>query len=264
MPLGKAEEQGVAVADKLARVGIAALRSVPPTELQRVAKTMALDVLPVTDGVLLPNGPWSPVSDVPMLVGLTADEGSMIGADYGSSDDRKLGELLRASFGAMAGRAGALYASASPADRATANKQIWRDSGLGAIYAWAAQRATAARMPVYAYVFTQVEPGVHAKQWGAFHSSEIPYIFQTFDASPERAFTAKDRSVSQRISALWTNFIKTGDPNGPGLPAWPMLTASQPQVLQIGRTIRIQPLLPADKLELVEEYVASGGSLRIF
>jgi carboxylesterase type B len=34
-------------------------------------------------------------------------------------------------------------------------------------------------------------------------------------------YTAADRALSDAMVGYWTNFAKTGDPNGPGLPAWP-------------------------------------------
>ena len=45
------------------------------------------------------------------------------------------------------------------------------------------------------------------------------------EALPEHGWWSEvgenDRVVSQRMRGYWTNFAKTGDPNGAGLPAWP-------------------------------------------
>jgi len=55
---------------------------------------------------------------------------------------------------------------------------------------------------------------------GARHATVLPYVFGTLPASLGRTDEA-DARASETIRAYWTNFAKTGDPNGPGLPAWP-------------------------------------------
>ena len=62
-------------------------------------------------------------------------------------------------------------------------------------------------------------------QWGAVHSAEIEYAFGNLDANPLYRWTADDRKVSSTMSAYFANFIKTGDPNGKGLPYWPKASA---------------------------------------
>lgn len=69
---------------------------------------------------------------------------------------------------------------------------------------------------VYRYYFSRQLPGDDA---GAFHSSELWYTFGTLSRS-WRPFTQADRALSGQMLDYWTNFMKTGDPNGSGLPAW--------------------------------------------
>ena len=40
-----------------------------------------------------------------------------------------------------------------------------------------------------------------------------------------------DRAVSEIISSCWVNFAATGNPNGPGLPAWPAYSEKGEQVM---------------------------------
>jgi para-nitrobenzyl esterase len=257
--LAAAEKDGAAFAQSKGAASIAELRVMPAEELAASKGGNAIRFAPVFDGVLLPG--FKAVSHVPMLVGLTADEGSALGRDYGSSDPGLLRGLLNASFGASDARFAAFYPSATDAERSESNRQIRRDRGAGALLAWAAHRGSE---PTYAYLWTHVEPGPQADHWRAFHSSEIPYVFQTFDASPERGFTAADRALSERISSYWLNFVRTGNPNGAGLPRWPTFNPAAPQIQVIDDAIRTQPLLPPGKLAAMRDLIAQNGRLSIF
>lgn len=248
--LTTAEAQGVAFAHTIGAAGLAALRRLPPATLQPATGANAVRFVPVADGRLLPTGPWRPVSDVPTLVGITADEGSA-SDDYRMEDPAKIEALLRSSYGALAERAAALYPVVTPGERSTAGAQIRRDAGLGALDAWATTRSEQAHRSVFAYLFTHVEPGTHASRWRAFHSSEIPYVFGTLAASPERNFTDDDRRLSERMAAMWLAFMRSGDPNAPGLPAWPALNASDPTILRIDNHPVSQPLLAPTTLSLL-------------
>jgi para-nitrobenzyl esterase len=60
---------------------------------------------------------------------------------------------------------------------------------------------------------------------GASHSSEIEYALGNLPGNKVYAWTADDFSVSAVMQGYFVNFIKTGDPNGHGLPKWPAANA---------------------------------------
>jgi para-nitrobenzyl esterase len=92
-----------------------------------------------------------------------------------------------------------------------------------------------------------------------FHSSELPYVFGTLDAAPERHFTAVDRSISARLMRYWIDFVKTGDPNGAGLPSWPAMGSPVPDIMVLADSVRPRPVLPPRKLRAMRAFIASGG-----
>ena len=60
---------------------------------------------------------------------------------------------------------------------------------------------------------------------GAAHSAEIQYAMGNLDLDNRYAWEPEDRKVSETMQAYFVNFIKTGNPNGPGLPEWPAYEA---------------------------------------
>jgi para-nitrobenzyl esterase len=251
--LAKAERDGVAFAEEKGAPTLAALRALPPERLQPSHGANAIRFGPAADGRLLPHADWSPVSDVPTLAGYTADEGSALGQDYGSTDRTAFATLLDTSFGPAAARMGRLYPTSTASERAEANRQVHRDAALAKLYGWAVDRSRSSRTPVYAYLFTHVLPGPQAGRWGAFHSSEIPYVFGTLDAAPERHVAASDRALSVMMACYWTTFIAVGRPSCPGAPAWPALAPDHPELMQLDLSPKVQPVLPAQKLEVMRE-----------
>ncbi|MCI6023159.1 MAG: carboxylesterase family protein [Oscillospiraceae bacterium] len=81
---------------------------------------------------------------------------------------------------------------------------------------WSLKNAELGRKPAYVYYFDRKLLGDHS---GAFHSSELWYVFNTLSRS-WRPKSAGDYALAEEINSYWTNFVKTGDPNGKGLPHW--------------------------------------------
>jgi carboxylesterase type B len=74
-----------------------------------------------------------------------------------------------------------------------------------------------------AHRFTRRPPfkaGTAGQGWGASHYAELWYVFGHLDPAVAD-WTAADRRLADQIAGYWTRFAATGDPNGPGLPAWP-------------------------------------------
>ncbi len=269
--LAQAEKAGEKFARAKAR-SLAALRARTPRELNsgpHVEQGPLL--LPIADGVLLPAPPEALLtpgafSDIPLIAGIDADEATAFseGPLVESMSQAAWKALLQKSFGARAARLASLYPAQTGAQRARSARQLHRDLGLAALYAWSRAWTDHAHSPIYGYLFDHLEPGPHSRRWGIFHSSELSYVFGTLDAAPERHFTAADRTLSADLMRYWVDFVKSGDPNGAGLPTWPAMEPPDPKVMVLAATPQPRPVLPPIKLEAMRAFLSAGGKPGIF
>ena len=228
-------------------------------------------MVPIADGVLLPAPPATLLvpgafADVPVLAGIDADEATAFseGPLVKSMSQATWTALLRKTFGAQASRFAGLYPARTDAQRARAARELHRDLGLAALFAWSRSWTAHAHSPAYGYLFDHLEPGPGPSRWGKFHSSELPYVFGTLDAAPQRHFTVVDRMLSKHLMQYWLAFVKTGNPNVAGLPAWPAMEASDPRIMVLARTLEPLPVLPPRKLRAMQAFLAAGGKPGIF
>jgi len=91
---------------------------------------------------------------------------------------------------------------------------------------WLEAQAATGKSPVYRYRFDLVPPPDPERptRYGAFHSDEIEYVFGVLDSRKGIAWRPEDYAMSEELMDYWTNFAKTGDPNGSKLQRWPAYT----------------------------------------
>jgi para-nitrobenzyl esterase len=214
---------------------------------------------PIVDGYAIPDDPESIFgagrqASVPLIVGTNADEGSVFtGAlPFASAAAYRAGIDVR--YGADGGAVFALYPAYLPFQIRPAVTRLLTDS----MFLTTARRVARYQSPrnarTYLYHFTRVSVYAQLYGLGAYHAAEIPYVFDTVEASSQ----AKDRELAQSMSAAWVRFASTGDPNGGTLPKWPPYTQSTDPHLEFGNSIRAGSALHSKAVDLFTKFYESG------
>jgi para-nitrobenzyl esterase len=235
-PLAKAEQQGEVFEKHVGAHSLAALRAVPASVL--LAATHGEDAAKImvdVDGWFLPRAPEAiyksgAQAHIPLLVGSNSGEGSwkqLLGdepptpSNYRAAVERKLGK--------HASEALKLYPGHDEAEVKASGTALMGDRFIAlATWHWMQWQRETGGAPVYYYRFTKARPAMRDGSAGAdeaaVHSGEIEYALGNLATNRVYAWTAADDKVSAMMEGYFANFIKTGNPNGSGLPHWPAAT----------------------------------------
>ncbi len=190
----------------------------------------------VIDGRFLKEDPVSAILHkrrwpVPLMMGNTLDEFPAV-PPFSSLEDVKT--YAQAEFGEDAGEYLSLCDFASGDLEHIRRKATYNAFELGNLL-WAEKNAGLGKLPIYLYRFNPEMPGDSS---GSFHSSELWFVFETL-AKCWRPFRGKHYDLARQMCNYWTNFAKTGDPNGPDddgspMPHWEPYTESSPRAMYFG------------------------------
>jgi para-nitrobenzyl esterase len=253
----QAEARGAELAGKLGG-GLADWRAMPADALFEKFRASGLQFRPIVDGWVLPDQlsallARSAYADVPLLTGLTADEGSFQ-KDYGRATLEQWRQSVREHYADAADAVLASYPAASDAEAAERSKQLSRDAGLATLFDWRRARSEHGSAKDYGYLFERAIPWPEHPEYQAFHSAELPYVFHNL-SKLDRPWQDADRELAELISSYWVSFIAQGDPNGAGRPEWP---ASAERVMRLGVEPRAQVALDANKAALLLKRFDAG------
>jgi para-nitrobenzyl esterase len=240
-PLAEAERQGADFAQGAGFATLKDLRAAPAEALlQAQGKPGAPWFGIVTDGYAIDRAPLDSYTQgrqakVPLLAGWNSQE-MHAGAILDNQEPTP--ERFQAALEKFYGADPAALAEAKRVygyDVADAARDLSSDRWIvHGTWKWIDLHAKAA--PTWRYYYSRPRPAtVDGKPaaTGAAHSAEIEYAMGNLDGNKVYAWTEEDRAVSRTMQAYFANFIKHGDPNGAGLPAWPKVTQPGANVMRL-------------------------------
>ena len=228
---GKTVAQQVPAGDEWAQSlgakSLAALRAIPAeTILQASHKSGAPRFSEIVDGKVLTEPVAATYAEgkqahVPLLAGWNRDEGNMKAAK--GMTVAQWQSQAATSFGNRAAEFLKLYPGTDDAQAARSSIDYSGDKSIAfGTWKWIEAQVKTGEAPVYRYHLELPAPvSKFQLEEAAFHSDDIEYVFGTLDTRPGAVWRNEDRKLSELMMDYWTNFARTGDPNGPGLPEWP-------------------------------------------
>ena len=232
-----------------------ALRAMPAEEL---AKTNPDTARANVDGWFLPQDVYSTFAqgkqnDVPLLVGNNADEGTIFAPPAGFLTAAVFSAGARQRLGDLADQFFKVYPAGSDQEALASYLASFRDLTFGwEMRTWARMQVKTGHHPVYRYYFTRRPPGRQSARLGAFHASEIPYVFGNF-VWPF-PWEDVDHKLSDAMAGYWVNFAATGNPNAKGLPEWPAYDPEKDAVLELGDQVAVGSHINKAGLDFYDAY----------
>ena len=215
---------------------------------------------------------------IPLLAGSNSEEmpARMI---LGQSEPtaESFAEAVRKLYGDSAEQVLKVYAAKTPEEvlQAATDLASARFIALGT-WKWTELQLKTGGKPVYRYFYTRIRPKylgmpgqpppaapegaaatTPAKPRGAAHSAEIQYALGNLDLDNRYTWEVDDRKVSETMQGYFVNFIKTGNPNGPGLPNWPAYEARRTYTrMRLDVVARAEPETDRARYQVLDSTVA--------
>ena len=245
------EQNGVKFGSAVSAHSLSALRALSATELLEASGRPGVPRFgPNVDGSFFPEAPAATFAagrqaHVPLLAGWNSEESNARAILNETPTPENTRAQLSKLFGERAAEAEKVFPAATAAEAQQSLTDLASDRFIGySTWKWLDVHARTSGKPVYRYLYARPRPPLVASMGdarpglaggiirggagsapppalGAVHSAEIEYALGNLPLNPVFAWTPEDHTVSAMMQSYFENFVKTGNPNGAGLPAWP-------------------------------------------
>lgn len=247
------------VQSALGTISLQELRAKPASELLDTStKQTKVSFEPNIDGNFLLEDVYTTYakgrqSRVPLLAGWNADEGSYQSFfEKDAPTAKNYAAHAKTMFGEHAPEFLKHYPGATDAEAKRSAQDFIGDEFIAySTWKWIEMHQATAKTPIYRYQFDQAPPAVDgsAGPGGAYHSAEIEFVFNVLSSKP-LPWRSEDKKLPDLMSVYWSNFAKTGNPNGTDLPQWTEFgKANGYPVMHLSSESRCEPEQHRDRYE---------------
>ena len=260
MTIAQREQAGVKYEESLGAHSAADLRKIPAMDFYKTPPGGGRGGYspggPVVDGWVLTGTKPAVGTEATLMIGMTAD-------DIGIEEPKDLTlatfqQGARMKYGAKADEFLKLYPAITDGEARKMWKISARDQARVSIDLWSAEQLKLSPK-IYTYFFDRPIPWPAHPEFGAFHTSEVPYVFGTLHTL-DRPWQPVDEHVSDVMSSYWVNFASSGDPNGTNLPAWPAYSAIDHKTMELGANMGPMAEAGDARLKFQRDYLMSKRS----
>ncbi|MFL5742382.1 MAG: carboxylesterase/lipase family protein [Flavisolibacter sp.] len=266
--LSEAERTGLQFAQAIGAHSLAELRAIPADSLLKAASHQPSIRFSVNvDGYFFPRPPLEifqsgQQAHVPLLVGWNSEENnyrSILGNENPTKENYQ--KAVQRLYGNRADQLLQVYAANNDDEVKSVATALAGDRFIGfSTWRWSDLQSNTGGKPVYRYFYEKARPATVGSKspanQGAVHSSEIEYAMGNLSTNKVFAWTPDDYTVSKTIQNYFANFIKTGNPNGAGLPQWPEINGKNPvPVMHINVHSAVEP----EKYRQRYVFMSGGG-----
>lgn len=245
--LKAAEEAGLKFCEKTGSGCVAELRALPAEKLMAAQGRWGITV----DNVVIPpvyeTFAAGKQNDVDLISGWNADDGVSFGP---GPDAGKFKADAKSQYGERADEFLALFPANTNEEAQKSQKLVSQLTFGWNNYTWAHMQSKTGKGKAYLYYFKRIPPG--EPDYGAFHSAEFGYALHTLKFW-DRPFNETDYALENIMSSYWVNFAKTGNPNGKGLPVWPVYNSAERSVIEIGDEVKAAPLPHSAQIDFLSK-----------
>ena len=225
----------------------------------------------VVDGWVLPEAPLdvfnaNQQAKVPLLVGSLANEGHELLPLNNALTESELDQYLSKTFADAASKLKALYAEDLAISPGMALREILTDAFMAMSMRGWAQYNHNADQPTYLYYMDYVPPAYQIylfddpnlnlpggpRSTGAYHSGDLAYVFNNVGKTGD-FWLEEDFAMARAMSGYWTNFAKTGNPNGANLPNWARYEPQNHNTQLLSNPIKTIAGAKREKLDLLAQ-----------
>jgi para-nitrobenzyl esterase len=266
VPLSEGEQAGVKFAAAIGKDSLAALRAMPAEQLlEATAKPGLPRFSPTIDGWFFPKSPFEifaagEQARVPLLAGANSEEMGyfgVLGREQPTVENYR--KALARLYPDKADEVFKLYPATNETEVMDAAQDLAGDRFIGySTWKWVDLATKTGGKPTYYYLYARPRPPMRPEMGdaqpglaggvvrgqqaaanprpparGAVHSAEIEYAMGNLDSNKVYAWTPDDYKVSRLMQEYFASFIRTGNPNGKGLPNWPKFSENQRLIIDV-------------------------------